>query len=278
MAKNTLILALITEVFHEEGGTERLVRCLEEAQRQGAELALLPELPLNRWAPVSRNARAEDAEEPRGPRHQRLAEAARTARIGLVGGAIVREPSSGRRFNRALVFDAEGRLVATYDKLHIPAEEGFWESDHYGAGSEPPRPIEAFGLTVGLQICSDLHRPQGCHVLGAAGTEAILAPRATPASSYERWKLVIRANAIAAACYLVSVNRPGPEGEVSIGGPSLAVDPEGKVVLETTEPLHVVTLERDAVVRARAAYPGYLEVRTDLYAKAWSQVGAKMKE
>ena len=55
-------------------------------------------------------------------------------------------------------------------------------------------------------------------------------------------------------------------------GPSLAVDPDGEVLLESVDPVSVVTVERDEVERARAEYPGYLPLRAKLYARAWKAV------
>ena len=52
--------------------------------------------------------------------------------LGLLGGAIVAE--GGMRRNRALLADAEGEIVSSYDKLHVPCETGFWERDHYEPG------------------------------------------------------------------------------------------------------------------------------------------------
>jgi len=265
-------VALVHEVFHGAGGPERLACRLEEARRGGAELALLPELPLQRWIPATRQRRDEDAEEPGGPIHRLLADAARGASIGVLGGAIVRDPASGRRFNRALLFDAGGRLVERYDKLHIPREEGFWEREHYEPGDDPPRRVDVFGLPLGLQICSDLQRPQGTWLLGAAGAAAVLAPRATPPGSFARWRRVIRADALLAAAYVLSTNRPAPEQGVEIGGPSIAVGPDGEPLVESTDPVAWVTLERAKVLAARAAYPGYLDVRAGLYARAWGDV------
>ncbi|HKQ60087.1 MAG TPA: carbon-nitrogen hydrolase family protein, partial [Candidatus Polarisedimenticolaceae bacterium] len=189
--------------------------------------------------------------------------------IGLVGGAIVHDPRVDRRFNRALVFAADGRFVAGYDKLHLPSEEGFWESDHYAPGDAPPQRIDGFGLPLGVQICSDLNRPEGCHLLGALGVEAILAPRATPPGSYERWKTVIRANALTSGCYVLSANRPAEEG-VPLGSPSLAVAPDGTVLAESTDEIRVVELDGTVVAAARREYPGYLAVRAELYARGWA--------
>ncbi len=266
----SLVLALIHDVFFDDDGADRLDARLLVARQRGAELAVLPELPLDSWLPATREKRSSDAEEPGGPRHQRLAEAARRAGIGVLGGAVVAD--EGRRFNRGLAFDAEGRLVATYDKIHLPCEEGFWESDHYEPGTAPPQRFDAFGLPLGVQICSDLNRPVGCHLLGAQGAAAILAPRATEPGTFERWLTVMRANAVTSCAYVVSVNRPRAEPGVPLGGPSVVIAPDGEVLVETEEPVTVARLEEDRVVRAQGEYPGYMGTYADLYAAGWSRL------
>lgn len=265
-------VAMIHEVFLGPEGPRRLRRRLSEARDGGAELALLPELPLHSWVPATRGARDEDSEPSGGPIHENLAGAAADCGIGVMGGAIVRDAASGRRRNRALLFDREGRLVSWYDKVHIPLEEGFWEGDHYESGNEPPGLVDRFGLPFGMQICSDLQRPQGVFCLGARGAAAVFAPRATPPASYERWRRVIRTIAQLASVYVISVNRPAPESGVEIGGPSVVAAPDGELLAESVEPLAWVTLERGRVERARRDYPGYLGIHAELYARAWSEV------
>jgi predicted amidohydrolase len=271
MSESTLTIAVIQDLFAGDDGAERLHRRLRVARGAGAQLALLPELPLDPWVPAQRKVREADAEPPGGPRAKLLAAAARNAGLGLLGGAIVREPGSSRRFNRALLFDSEGELVAGYDKLHLPSEEGFWESDHYGPGDHAAQPIDGFGMQLGIQICSDLNRPEGSHLLGALGAEVIISPRATPPSSYARWLLVARANAITSATYVISINRATEPG-LPIGGGSFVVAPDGEVLLESADPLNVIELKRQAVLDARRDYPGYIDVRSELYAEAWSKV------
>jgi len=290
---STLTVALLSELFAPpRGGASaprvppvaadaeaRLRQRLIEARKLGAQLVVLPELPLNAWPAASRTPRDEDAEAPGGPRHAVMSRAAAAAEVGLLGGAIVRDPASGRRRNVALLFDARGALVLSYAKLHLPEEEGFWESSHYDPGDEPPHVTEAFGMPAGVQICSDVNRPQGSHLLGARGAEVLLCPRATESGTWERWKIVLRANAMTSAAYVLTVNRPGPEDGVTLGGPSMAVSPQGEVLAETLDPLSVVTLRRDVVARARASYPGYLKVRADLYARGWKECeGAPRQE
>ena len=269
-----LTVALISEVFWEPDGPMRLRERLAEVAERGADLAVLPEIPLNRWSPATQDVREDDAEPMNGPRAIGQAEAAAEAGIGLVGGIMHRD-EDGRRTSRALVFDRAGNIVATYEKLHLPEEEGFWETSHYQPGNEGPRRIDAFGVPIGVQICSDVNRPQGSHLLGAQGAVAVLAPRATEERTYQRWKTVFRANALTSCAYVLSVTRPHPEDGVLIGGPSVAVDPHGEVLLETTDTVGLVTIDAKVVADARRDYPGYLPIHARLYADAWAEIARR---
>jgi predicted amidohydrolase len=240
-------------------------------------VAVLPELALDPWTPATRIARDEDAEAPGGPRHRRLSDAARAAGVAVVGGAIVRDPVSGARHNTALAFDAHGVLVSAYRKVHLPEEEGFWETSHYAPGDRPPAPFEMAGATVGVQICSDVNRPVGSHLLAAEGAEAILAPRATEPTYWERWKLVLRATALTCGVYVLTVNRREPGLAVPLGGPSAAFDPSGATLVESEDHVTIVPIDRDAVAAARRTYPGYLPHPADLYAAGWASAARRRR-
>jgi predicted amidohydrolase len=270
-ADGKLTVALISEVFWEADGVQRLKQRLAEVAERGADLAVLPELPLNQWRPSTKEAKPEDAEPMDGPRATAQQEAAAEAGIGLIGGIIHRD-ESGRRTSRALIVDATGAIRATYEKLHLPEEPGFWETSHYEPGTEAPKRIDAFGLPIGVQLCSDNNRPEGTHLLGAQGAMAMINPRATEEVTYQRWKTVFRANALTSSVYVLSVNRPHPEDGVLIGGPSVAFDPNGALLVETTDAIAVVTLDAKVVTDARRDYPGYLPIRARLYADAWDEV------
>lgn len=268
----TLGVAVVTEVFHQDPGGERLRTHLTAARRRGAHLALLPELPLNPWSPATRDARDEDAEMIDGPRQRTMAEAARDIGIAVLGGAIVLDLERGRRYNTAFLYGPDGSRIGSYRKVHLPAEEGYWETSHYEPGRGLPQVIRRLPMRVGIQICSDVNRPQGTHLLAAGGAEVILVPRATPPETYDRWRLVMRANAVTSGAYVVSANRPRPEQGASIGGPSLVIAPTGDVIVETEEPVRVVKLERRAVRAAAGEYPGYLKRFPRLYAEGWAAV------
>ncbi len=270
-ADGLLTVALISEVFWEADGAIRLKERLAEAAERGADLAVLPEIPLNPWSPATKEPRDDDAEGMDGARARTQAEVAAEAGIGLVGG-IIHRAADGRRTSRALVVDRSGSVVATYEKLHLPEEDGFWETSHYEPGTEAPRRIDAFGVPIGLQLCSDNNRPEGTHLLGAQGAIAMINPRASEERSYQRWKAVFRANALTSCLYVLSVNRPHPEEGVLIGGPTVAFDPNGELLVETTDRLALVTVDAKTVADARRGYPGYLPIRARLYADAWDEI------
>ncbi len=266
-----LRVALISDVFFGDDAASRLRSRLTHAREQGATLAVLPELPLDPWIPAGREVRASDAEPPGGPRQQRLAQAAREVGIAVLGGAIVVDPTSSRRQNQAIVVDADGQERGRYAKLHLPQEPGFWEADHYepGDGALPLMALD--GVLLGIQICSDIQRPQGAHVLAARGARLLCHPRATEPGTFDSWELVMRATARTAGVWIVSVNRPRPEGEASLGGPSIAIDPHGEVIAKGSETFTFITIDTARNDRATRDYPGYLAVRSDLYANAWTE-------
>jgi predicted amidohydrolase len=275
MSRSCLNIALVTEVFFDDPDRRRLTRRLAEARAGGADLAVLPELPLDPWFPATRDADPRDAEEPCGRRYQLQADAARAAGIAVLGGAIIRDPETGKRHNTALLFDGGGSLLGSYQKVHLPFEEDFWEAAHYEPGTEPPTILPGFSLPLGIQICSDANRTSGCQLLAAQGVGAIIVPRATPAETWPRWRMVLRADAVTSAAYVVTVNRPSSGSSSPTGGPSAVVGPDGGVIIETTESLVVVTLDPALVARAREAYPGYLDFHPGVHEKGWHSVAAR---
>jgi predicted amidohydrolase len=260
---------LINEVFWQEDGCSRLRDRLQEARNGGATLAVLPELPLNPWSSATKTQRAKDAEEVDGTRTRIQAEAAREVGIGVVGGAIVIGPDGERR-NTALVIGPDGSILGTWEKAHIPDEPGFWEQDHYVRGRSAPVPIGGLGFQLGVQICSDVNRPQGTQLLSAQGAELVVAPRATELATWDRWRHVMIANALTCCCWVATANRPEPEEGVLIGGPSFAVAPDGEILVESRDPVALFSYDAGTLPQYRRDYPGHLEVRAELYAAGWN--------
>lgn len=266
-------VALVSDVFFGVDADARLLATLLEAHERGANLVVLPELGLDPWVPAGRTRSDADAEAPGGPREQRLVHAARSAGIAVVTTYVVRE--GGARHNTAVFVDATGQLVARYAKTHVPQEPGFWERDHYDDGRVAAAPFEHDGMRWGMQICSDVMRPMGIATLAAQGAHIVLHPRASEPDTWESWRCVLRAAALTSGCWVLTVNRPRDEGGTPLGGPSCAIAPDGTIMVESTEPLTMVTVDAAAVEAARSDYPGYLPLHTAMYAEAWSRAPSK---
>lgn len=275
MSDGPVRLALLRELFVGDEGLDALAGSVAEAAARGADLVVLPELPVHRWFPATPDVRDGDAAAPDGRRVTAQAEAAKRAGVAVLGGALVRDPSTGERHNVAFLFGPDGERRFEYRKLHLPDEPGFWEATHYRPGDGPLVTVEHAGVRWGVQICSDTHRPEGAHILASRGADAVLAPRATERATWPRWELVLRATARTAALWIVSVGRPAAADSPEIGGPSVVIAPDGHVALETEERLATFDVDRAAVASARARYPGYLAVRADVYADAWSSVAPR---
>ena len=152
-----ILVALLTDVFLEVSDHSRLREYLLEAKGSGATLAVLPELPLNPWSPATRESIEEDAEPSGGLRQQVFSRMASEVGIALLGGAIVTDSKTGKRYNTALFYDNNGQLIGRYRKIHLPEEEGYWETSHYMPGTDPPTVIPMPEVTIGVQICSDIN-------------------------------------------------------------------------------------------------------------------------
>ena len=265
-----LCIAMVSDVFFGGGERKRLVARLLEAKGRGADLAVLPEIACNPWSPSTKNLREEDEEELGGERCQMQADAAKEVGIGLIGAAILKK--DGLRFNTCLFWDENGELLGTYQKHHLPVEEGFWESSHYSPGIEGFPVMEFRGWKIGIQICSDMNRPHGSHLLAAAGADVIVGPRSTELATYDKWRPVWVANALTTGCYVCTVNRPSPEDGVLIGGASIAVAPDGEVIAESCDAITVFTARQSTIKKARNDYPGYLPCRSDIYAQGWNAI------
>jgi len=234
-------------------------RLIAEAASAGAKLVVLPEyFPLIDATDEARLA----AREPfgNGPLQDFLADAAARHGIWLVGGSIplaAAEPN--KLLNTCLVFDASGRQVARYDKIHLFAfnkgEESYDEAKAIAAGSSVVSVETPFGR-LGLAICYDLRFPELFRAMGRVDLLALPAAF-TETTGRAHWRVLLRARAIENQCYLVAAAQGGrhPTGRVTHGN-SLIVDPWGEVIADMDKGEGVVSAELD---RARVA-----EIRTNL--------------
>jgi len=210
---------------------------LEEAAGLAARLAVLPEnfsfMGLED-ADKRRVAESDGA----GPIQNFLAETARRLRLWIVGGTLpLRAGGDGRVAAACLVYDADGKRAARYDKIHlfdvdIPGRaERYRESAHVAAGSTPAVVDTPVGR-VGLSVCYDVRFPELFRRLSAAGAQLLTVPSAfTGPTGRAHWETLLRARAVENLCYVIAPAQSGfhPSGRETYGD-SMIVDYWGSVL------------------------------------------------
>ena len=235
-------------------------RLVAEAAARGAQLVVLPEyFPLISGDDMDKvRAREKDGA---GPLQDFLRETALRHKVWLVGGSIPLEATVPDKVrNSCLVFDAAGRLVARYDKIHL---FGFRRgTEHYNESQtiEPGDAVVAFDSPVGrvgVSICYDLRFPELYRAMGPV--DLLVVPAAfTHTTGQAHWELLLRARAVENLCYVLAAAQGGthPSGRQTWGD-SMAVDPWGGVLDRLAKGPGVVTAEMDTarIADLRASLP-----------------------
>ena len=238
-----------------------LVNAIEQAAEGAAEMLFTPEMTGLLDRDSGRAAKVLRVEE----EDQVLAAAQQAAarhRIWVHVGSLAVLVDNGKVANRSFVIDREGRVRATYDKLHLfdvdlPTGESWRESNTYSAGAGVTlvngTPVGKLGLT----ICYDLRFPGLFARLAEADADVIAVPAAfTVPTGKAHWHILLRARAIEAGLFIVAAAQVGHhEDGRNTFGHSLVVDPWGEILLDMGEEKGVgfadIDLKRISDVRAR---------------------------
>jgi len=218
-----------------------VVDAIEQAAAGGAEILFTPEMS----GLLDRDA-ARAAKSLRPAEEDEVLAAAREAaarhRIWLHIGSLAVLVEDGKVANRGFVVDREGRVRATYDKIHLfdvdlPTGESWRESNVYSAGKGVVlvngTPVGRLGLT----ICYDLRFPGLFARLAESDADVIAVPAAfTVPTGKAHWHVLLRARAIEAGLFVVAAAQVGhhQDGRNTFGH-SLVVDPWGEVLLDMGE-------------------------------------------
>lgn len=211
---------------------QRHLEIAEDAQKEGADVVLFPELSLTGYSVRDLNAElvlnAGD----------KFFDPFRSAskKISIGAGAIVRDNAGGIR-NAILYFEG-GELKHVHYKVYLPTY-GIFEEQRYFL---PGKKVEAFDSKfgkIGLLICEDLWHISLPYLLAEQGAKVILAVAASPTrlsggaeihSGYmvnsEQHKSFARLLSV----YLGFVNRVGFEDGVNFWGGSEIISPHGDAI------------------------------------------------
>jgi beta-ureidopropionase len=183
---------------------------------------------------------------------------------------------AGEYYNTAAVIDADGTLLGTYRKHHLPNLPAFWEKFYFRPGNSGYPVFRTAVGQVGVYICYDRHFPEGWRELGLGGAEIVFNPSATkPGLSNRLWELEQPAAAAANQYFVAANNRIGQEVDEfgpeapNFYGSSYFADPRGNFVGEIAsqdrEEIVVRDLDLDEIVRARNDWQFYRDRRPESY-------------
>jgi nitrilase len=236
---------------------------LTQAREKGAMLAALPEnFPFMGLRDADKRAVGET--DGSGPIQDFISATARDLGLWIVAGTMPIKAPDGRVSAASLVFDASGKCVARYDKIHlfdvdIPGKaETYRESAHVAPGHETVV-VETPVGRLGLSVCYDIRFPELFRRLSAAGAQIITVPSAfTAPTGRAHWETLLRARAIENLCYVIAPAQSGfhPNGRETYGD-SLIVDHWGVVLqrLPRGTGCIVADVDLNRQAEARTSFP-----------------------
>ena len=181
----------------------------------------------------------------------------------LIGSALVLRQGGGAA-NRSMLIGPAGRIVASYDKMHmfdvdLPSGEKARESEAYVPGEAAVVAETPWGR-VGLSICYDVRFPYLYRAMAKADAVMLAVPAAFTRSTGEaHWETLLRARAIENGCYVLAAAQGGKhEDGRGTWGHSMIIGPWGDVLakLDSDEPgVLMATLDLDVVAHTRQAIP-----------------------
>lgn len=224
------ICQINTKVGDLEGNANKVRASMRDAEREGADLALFPELTITGYPPEDLLLKPNFIAENIRVLHELAADV--TGRCAAVIGFADGE-GHGQSFN-ALAVVADGEVKATYHKRALPNYGVFDEERVFRPGVEPMRLHEIAGIRVGMSICEDGWIAGGpIPQLAAGGAQIIVNMNASP---YYRRKSPVREAEMRArieesgAVPLVYGNLVGGQDELVFDGSSFVLDASGEVI------------------------------------------------
>lgn len=212
--------------------SENLMDVLEkirDAGREGAKIAVLPELCLH---PYLTRRRTEDERFWMGEDTLILDPLQKAAQDwGMVVVMGVAWKLFGHHYNGALVIDENGQLQGCVPMAHrLPG--GPYDGREIEAGSGEFKVFSTGAGPLGVLVGDDLMYCESPRILALHGAQLIVALGVPWALSYDAMLAQMKAYACQNGVYVAYVNRAGEEADFVFGGGSALIDPEGYVTAQ----------------------------------------------
>jgi N-carbamoylputrescine amidase len=253
---------------------------VREAAGRGAQIVCLQELFRSEYFCQTERADAFDLAEPiPGPSTEALAKLAKDLGVVIIGSLFERR-MAGVYHNTAVVIDADGALLGSYRKMHIPDDPRFYEKYYFTPGDLGVRRFDTRYARVAPLVCWDQWYPEAARLAALGGAQVLFYPTAIgfhesdageAQAQHDAWETVQRSHAIANGVFVAAVNRVGHEGPAGDGlqfwGGSFVCDPQGRMMAKGGESEETLIVECDPrrIEEVRRNWPFLRDRRIDAY-------------
>jgi N-carbamoylputrescine amidase len=277
-----------------EENLQKALMLIGQAAQRGAQIICLQELFRSQYFCQKQDATIFDLAEPiPGPSTEALAAVARQYEVVIVGSLFERR-DAGVYHNTAVVLDADGSLLGTYRKMHIPDDPLYFEKYYFTPGDQGYRCFDTRFGRIGVLVCWDQWYPEGARLTALQGAKVLFYPTAIGWHPSEKaqygtaqrdaWRTIQRAHAIANGVYVAAVNRVGHEGSSEGGlefwGSSFVSDPFGVVLSEASnnkEEILVADCDLAHLESVRRNWPFLRDRRIDSYGQIVNRLIDRME-
>ena len=264
---------------------KKTLAAAERAVKQGAKIICTQELFRSQYF-----CQSEDheffklAEKIPGPTTSVFQKFAKKHQVVIIA-SLFEKRASGVYHNTAAIIDADGALLGTYRKMHIPDDPLFYEKFYFTPGDLGFKAWQTRYAKIGVLICWDQWYPEAARLTAMQGAEILFYPTAIGwhpgekqkygALQHSAWETIQRSHAVANGCYVCVPNRIGHEVLDSVGGDgiefwgqSFVAGTSGEILAKAStdrEENLIVPLDLKKVDTTRTHWPFLRDRRIDAY-------------
>lgn len=189
------------------------------------------------------------------------------------------EKKNYARYNAIAIIDANGEVLGTYRKSHIPDGPGYEEKFYFNPGDTGFKVWNTRYGKIGVGICWDQWYPEAARCMTLMGAEMIFYPTAigsepqdSSIDSKDHWQACMLGHAGANLVPVIASNRVGTEededSKITFYGSSFIAGPQGNKIVEanrTEETVLVAEFDLDQLETQRIEWGIFRDRRPDLY-------------
>ena len=96
----------------------------------------------------------------------------------VIIASLFERRASGLYHNTAVIIDADGKMLGTYRKMHIPDDPLYYEKFYFTPGDQGFKAWDTKFGKIGVLVCWDQWYPEGARLTAMQGAEILFYPTA----------------------------------------------------------------------------------------------------